>query len=91
LDEAEIEPKPGEISVLLGGVGRMLREQRTSAGLSLDDVARVSGVARSAVARLERGDNPNPTVATLYRVMVALGGELTIGFEPPANTSRPIA
>jgi DNA-binding phage protein len=65
----------------LAAVGQALRERRTAAGLSLDDVARASGVERSAVAKLERGANPNPTVGTLDRVMHALGGRLRIEFE----------
>jgi ribosome-binding protein aMBF1 (putative translation factor) len=67
---------------LLTDLGATLRERRRAAGLSLDDVAGRSGVGRSAVAALERGDNGNPTVSTLERVAAALGARITIGVEP---------
>jgi ribosome-binding protein aMBF1 (putative translation factor) len=66
---------------LLEVLGATLRERRRSAGLSLDDVAARSGIARSAVAALERGDNENPTVSTLERLAAAVGATITIGVE----------
>ena len=70
------------VEVDLARVGRDLRVRREALGLSLDDAARSSGVERSALAKIERGANPNPTVGTLARVARALGGRLTLGFEP---------
>ena len=67
---------------LLAALGATLRERRRAAGLSLDDVAGRSGIGRSAVAALERGDNGNPTVSTLERVAAALGARITISVEP---------
>lgn len=79
----------GPIDARLAEVGRAFRERRTASGLSLDDVARASGVERSALAKIERGANPNPTVSTLDRVAVALGGRLRIDFETlPDAASR---
>ena len=80
-----------EIAPLLEGVGRALRERRQVGGLSLDDVAASSGIPRSAVARLERGDNPNPTVGTLARLAAALGGRIRIEFEASADPSAPVS
>ncbi len=70
------------VGVDLARVGRELRVRREALGLSLDDAARSSGVEGSALAKLERGANPNPTVRTLARVAHALGGRIAIGFEP---------
>jgi DNA-binding XRE family transcriptional regulator len=66
----------------LARVGRDLKVRREALGLSLDDAARSSGVERSALAKIERGANPNPTVGTLAKVAHALGGRVAIGFEP---------
>lgn len=79
-----IETAPSRADEALARLGGSLRECRTALGLSLDDVARDSGVERSALAKLERGSNPNPTVGTLRRVASALGGRIRLEFEPTA-------
>ncbi|MDZ4093513.1 MAG: XRE family transcriptional regulator [Paracoccaceae bacterium] len=48
-----------------------LRNARKSKGLSLDAVARLSGVSRSMVSQIERGES-SPTVATLWNLTQAL-------------------
>lgn len=48
-----------------------LKEARTAKGLSLDAVARLSGVSRSMVSQIERGES-SPTVATLWNLTQAL-------------------
>lgn len=48
-----------------------LREARKTRGLSLDAVARLSGVSRSMVSQIERGES-SPTVATLWNLTQAL-------------------
>jgi transcriptional regulator with XRE-family HTH domain len=48
-----------------------LRESRKSRGLSLDAVAKLSGVSRSMVSQIERGES-SPTVATLWNLTQAL-------------------
>ncbi|QYK40764.1 MAG: helix-turn-helix domain-containing protein [Paracoccaceae bacterium] len=45
---------------------------RRARGLSLDAVARLSGVSRSMVSQIERGES-SPTVATLWNLTQALG------------------
>ena len=70
------------VDVYLVRVGGDLRVRREALGLSLDEAARSSGVERSALAKIERGANPNPTVGTLAKIARALGGRLAIGFEP---------
>jgi transcriptional regulator with XRE-family HTH domain len=49
-----------------------LRETRRARGLSLDAVAKLSGVSRSMVSQIERGES-SPTVATLWNLTQALG------------------
>lgn len=48
-----------------------LRQARQARGLSLDAVARLSGVSRSMVSQIERGES-SPTVATLWNLTRAL-------------------
>lgn len=48
-----------------------LKAARKSKGLSLDAVARLSGVSRSMVSQIERGES-SPTVATLWNLTQAL-------------------
>jgi XRE family transcriptional regulator, regulator of sulfur utilization len=49
-----------------------LRAARKARGLSLDAAARLSGVSRSMVSQIERGES-SPTVATLWNLTRALG------------------
>lgn len=48
-----------------------LRDARRQRGLSLDAVAKLSGVSRSMVSQIERGES-SPTVATLWNLTRAL-------------------
>ena len=48
-----------------------LRAARKARGLSLDAAARLSGVSRSMVSQIERGES-SPTVATLWNLTQAL-------------------
>jgi transcriptional regulator with XRE-family HTH domain len=50
-----------------------LRKAREAAGLSLADVAERTGIDKGALSRIETGQHPNPTVATLCRYAQALG------------------
>jgi transcriptional regulator with XRE-family HTH domain len=52
-------------------IGTLLRQKRIAAGLSLEDIADIAGVALSAVGRLER-DQSSLKHATMHNVMVAL-------------------
>ena len=48
-----------------------LKEARTTQGLSLDAIAKLSGVSRSMVSQIERGES-SPTIATLWNLTKAL-------------------
>lgn len=53
-------------------IGRVIRDRRRARGWSQEDLADVSGMHRTFIGRLERGEEANPTMTTLMRVAVAL-------------------
>src|SRR2546423_1295570 len=55
-----------------------LRAKREQKGFSLADLRQLTGMDRSAIAKLENGQRANPTVATLSRYARALGKRLVI-------------
>lgn len=56
-------------------IAARLKELRATKGLSLDGVAQLSGVSRSMVSQIERGES-SPTVATLWSITHALGADI---------------
>lgn len=50
-----------------------LKKDREQSGLTIDEVAKRSGLDRSVISRLENGKQDNPTVATLTRYAAAVG------------------
>lgn len=67
--------EPGDRS-LLTELGRHLREIRESQGLSQDSLSNASGLHRTYVGAVERGER-NPTYLTLQRYARGLGLSLT--------------
>ncbi len=59
-------------------VMRLLHMERIQQGLSLADMQARSGIARSALSRLETETDANPTLTTLARYADALGKDLQI-------------
>src|SRR5579872_3999854 len=53
-------------------VAANLRQRRKGRGMSLDDLARSSGVSRAALSQIETCKS-NPTVGVLWKVAVGLG------------------
>jgi XRE family transcriptional regulator, regulator of sulfur utilization len=53
-------------------VAQNLRQRRKARGMSLDDLARASGVSRAALSQIETCKS-NPTVGVLWKVAVGLG------------------
>jgi transcriptional regulator with XRE-family HTH domain len=53
-------------------VAENLRQRRKARGLSLDDLARASGVSRAALSQIETVKS-NPTVGVLWKIAVGLG------------------
>ena len=74
-----------------------LRAARKARGLSLDGVAKLSGVSRSMVSQIERGES-SPTVATLWNLTQALQvdfaglleGRAAPGIEVVRATAAPV-
>jgi hypothetical protein len=60
---------------------RVLKAERQSQSLSLSDVEDRTGIARSALSRLENDLSANPTIATLNRYAAALGKKVSIVLE----------
>lgn len=65
---SNIMEKPDSI---LSRLPERLKKARQAQGLSLDAVAKLSGVSRSMVSQIERG-NSSPTVSTLWNLTRAL-------------------
>ncbi|HEX6421272.1 MAG TPA: XRE family transcriptional regulator, partial [Acidimicrobiales bacterium] len=63
-------------------IAASLRQERTRAGLSLTEVARRAGVAKSTLSQLESGAG-NPSVETLWALCVALDIPISRLLEPP--------
>src|SRR5260370_30246279 len=57
-------------------VAENLRQRRKARGLSLDDLARSSGVSRAALSQIETSKS-NPTVGVLWKIAVGLGVPFT--------------
>lgn len=62
-----------------------LKEARRSKGLSLEAVANLSGVSRSMVSQIERGES-SPTISTLWNLTRALQVDFA-GLLDEANTT----
>lgn len=57
---------------ILSQLPARLKEARREQGLSLEAVAKLSGVSRSMVSQIERGES-SPTISTLWNLTRALG------------------
>ena len=63
-----------------------LKELREQHGLSLSEVSSRCGIEKSALSRLENGQNPNPTLDTLWRYAAAVGRRLVLKTERIVST-----
>ena len=57
-------------------LGKLVRQQRVAAGLSLEDLERAAHVDKSTLSRIENGLISSPRLELLQRVAGALGGEV---------------
>ena len=71
-------------------IGRRLHELRSAAGLSLDALAQKSGVSRSNISLIERGQS-SPTAVVLDKLSSALGVSVASMFEAGPEASPPVA
>jgi transcriptional regulator with XRE-family HTH domain len=72
------------LGALSARIGHTVRTERLAQGWSLGDLARTSGLSKTILARIERGDG-NPSVETLWRVSQALRVPLGALLTPPAR------
>lgn len=79
--------KQGEYFALLELAAR-LKNARVARGLSLAQVASRSGIDKAAISRLENGQNPNPTLATLETLARAIGARLRFRLESLTPAAR---
>lgn len=71
-------------------IAGQVRTLRAAAGLSLEALAARSGVSRSMLSVIERGES-SPTAVVLERVATGLGVPLASLFDAPAATAEPVA
>src|SRR5437879_11786201 len=68
-------------------IAERVRELRAAQGLSLDAVATKSGVGRSMISLIERGES-SPTAVVLEKLAAGLGVMLASLFDAPAAAAR---
>ncbi|MEV6694019.1 helix-turn-helix domain-containing protein [Micromonospora sp. NPDC051196] len=73
----------------LATIAAALRQERQRVGISLTELARRAGIAKSTLSQLEAGLG-NPSVETLWALGVALDIPFSRLVEPPATTVRVI-
>jgi transcriptional regulator with XRE-family HTH domain len=74
---------------LMGQIALSIRRERDRAGLSLTELAKRAGVAKSTLSQLESGAG-NPSVETLWALCVALGVPFSRLVDPPRPNVRVI-
>ncbi|MGV9567886.1 helix-turn-helix domain-containing protein [Streptomyces sp. NPDC003480] len=77
----EEEPAPSS-KAPLQVIAASLRKERSRAGLSLTEVARRAGIAKSTLSQLESGVG-NPSLETLWALCVALEAPFSRLLDPP--------
>src|SRR5262245_42990863 len=71
-------------------IAARVRELRAARALSLDALAQRSGVSRSMISLIERGET-SPTAVLLEKLAAALDVALAALFEPPARPPHPVS
>src|ERR1700752_4322176 len=71
-------------------IAERVRELRDGKGLSLDQLAGKSGVSRSMISLIERGES-SPTAVVLEKLAAGLGVPLAALFDAPAAPAAPLA
>jgi len=71
-------------------IARRLRDLRAERGLSLETLAAHSGVSRSMISLVERGES-SPTAVVLEKLATGLGVALAALFDAPEPPPEPVA
>ncbi|QEC49360.1 helix-turn-helix domain-containing protein [Baekduia soli] len=74
--------EPSGLDELGRRIGRAVRALRLGLGWSLGDLARVAGLSKTILGRIERGEG-NPSMETLWRLSQALSVPLGTLLSPP--------
>ena len=82
--------KDGQAANVNERIAERVRGLRAGARLSLDELAARSGVSRSMISLIERGES-SPTAVVLERLATALGVTLASLFEAPQVASEPVS
>jgi transcriptional regulator with XRE-family HTH domain len=99
MDATATAPSDDDLDALAARIGAAVRELRLAQRWSLGDLARASGLSKTILARIERGEG-NPSVETLWRVSRALDVPLGTLLSPrtgpraraiPARSGQPIS
>ncbi len=77
-------------SQLTQRIAQRVRELRGAKGLSLDELAGRSGVSRSMISLIERGES-SPTAVVLEKLAVGLDVSLASLFELPVSKPEPVS
>ena len=73
---------------LNGRIAERVRELRATHGLSLDALATRSGVSRSMISLVERGES-SPTAVVLEKLATGLGVTMAAMFDAPSTAGAP--
>ncbi|KAF0865666.1 helix-turn-helix domain-containing protein [Pseudomonas sp. LD120] len=68
----------------IGLLATAIKRERLNAGLSVTELAKRAGVAKSTLSQLEAGVG-NPSIETLWSLAMAMGLQVTRFFEQPAH------
>ena len=82
------DPQDGPASIVTV-VSMSLRRERARAGVSLTELAKRAGIAKSTLSQLENGTG-NPSLETLWALGTALGVPLSRLIDPPSSDIRVI-
>ncbi|MEU0738452.1 helix-turn-helix domain-containing protein [Streptomyces sp. NPDC006134] len=80
-------PPPSRLP--LDWLAASLRRERNRAGLSLTELAKRAGIAKSTLSQLEAAGG-NPSIETVWALAVALGVPFSVLVEPPVPTVQVI-
>lgn len=83
---AQTQPPPAIDSRIAGNVARL----RAAAGVSLEALAEATGVSRSMISLVERGQS-SPTAVVLEKLATGLGVPLAALFDAPAAPAEPVS
>jgi transcriptional regulator with XRE-family HTH domain len=68
-------------------VGALIREARARHGISQETLARRASTTQKQVSRIERGE-VSPSIATVARLLAAMGERLTLAAVPGPRDNR---